>query len=116
MQRFCLKTFAKLSQMNFCNSKCIVSGMNDMIHDVTNIYQSSVQAVQPEALIHRSVKKESNQLQIHGKRFIIDKNVYIVGFGKAVLGMATSLTNILNDHIISGILSVPFGMRNDILW
>ncbi len=33
----------------------------------------------------------------------------IVGFGKAVLGMAEELHKLISSHIIKGILSVPVG-------
>ncbi|GIY44793.1 glycerate kinase [Caerostris darwini] len=40
----------------------------------------------------------------------MSKNVYIVGFGKAVLGMAAVLESKIREHIIDGIISVPIGM------
>ncbi|GIY61162.1 glycerate kinase [Caerostris extrusa] len=40
----------------------------------------------------------------------MSKNVYVVGFGKAVLGMAAILESKIQEHIIDGIISVPIGM------
>ena len=37
------------------------------------------------------------------------RNVSIVGFGKAVLGMATELYRMIGHHVIRGVLSVPVG-------
>ena len=34
----------------------------------------------------------------------------MVGFGKAVLGMATAVEQLLGDHIMSGLISAPKGI------
>lgn len=34
----------------------------------------------------------------------------VVGFGKAVLGMATAVERLLGDHITAGLVSVPIGI------
>lgn len=34
----------------------------------------------------------------------------MVGFGKAVLGMATAVERLLGDHITAGLVSVPVGI------
>lgn len=38
------------------------------------------------------------------------RNVKVVGFGKAVLGMATAVERLLGDHITAGLVSVPEGI------
>lgn len=38
-----------------------------------------------------------------------DKRIYVVGFGKAVLGMAAEVDRILSNRIVEGIISVPVG-------
>ena len=45
--------------------------------------------------------------------YSIQRNVFVVGFGKAVLGMARVLEDLLGQHIIKGILSIPAGARAD---
>ncbi len=37
------------------------------------------------------------------------RNVKVVAFGKAVLGMVTSVERLIGDHIIEGVASVPVG-------
>lgn len=113
MGRLYLQNILRLTFKNFPKSLRTMSSANNIINDAIHVYQHSVQAVQPEELIRSSVKKKSNKVEIQGKEFVVDKNVYIVGFGKAVLGMAETLVNTLHDHIISGILSIPFGMSSE---
>lgn len=38
---------------------------------------------------------------------LIYRNVKVVAFGKAVLGMVTAVESILGDHVMEGIASVP---------
>ena len=37
------------------------------------------------------------------------RNVKVIAFGKAVLGMTLSLAGIIKDHIVGGVVSVPVG-------
>nr|KAG5697070.1 hypothetical protein BaRGS_001986 [Batillaria attramentaria] len=53
-------------------------------------------------------------LTIKDKSYKLDHNVYVVGFGKAVMGMARAVEQILGDHIVSGILSVPRGQTESL--
>ena len=38
-------------------------------------------------------------------------NVYVVGFGKAVSGMARTLEDHIGQHIVRGIISIPHGSQ-----
>lgn len=44
----------------------------------------------------------------------LDKNVYIIGFGKAVCGMCRAVQQLAGDHVVSGVLSIPTGLVNDL--
>ena len=37
-------------------------------------------------------------------------NVRVVGFGKAVLGMAAATADLLAGFVVSGVLSLPYGI------
>lgn len=50
---------------------------------------------------------KDNCLHVGGREYELDNNVYVVGFGKAVAGMARSVEDQLHHHIIDGIISVP---------
>jgi glycerate kinase len=41
----------------------------------------------------------------------VKNNIYVVGFGKAVLGMARAAEDVLGGHIQGGVLSIPRGQR-----
>lgn len=40
---------------------------------------------------------------------VVYSNVKVVAFGKAVLGMLEALEELLGDHLVGGIASVPVG-------
>ncbi|XP_029455346.1 glycerate kinase [Rhinatrema bivittatum] len=78
------------------------------------IFQSAVSAVMPEAMLKRSlrlVSEGSPRLTVGDLEFSIHRNLYLVGFGKAVLGMAAEVEKILGDHLVQGLVSVPLGIR-----
>ena len=52
-------------------------------------------------------------LTVDGRDYVVKRNVFVVGFGKAVLGMARVVEDLLGDHIIRGIISIPQGARHD---
>lgn len=86
------------------------------LSDLVKIFQASVYAVLPENLVRTSVKySPSNQkLSINDDNYCLnDKNVYLVGAGKAVQNMAKEIDSILKDKIKYGIISIPFGSSTD---
>ncbi|XP_022827590.1 glycerate kinase [Spodoptera litura] len=83
-----------------------------IVFDMRKIFASSVSAVLPDHLIRRSVKynHSSQQLIIGGEHFCLrNKNVHLVGSGKAVQNMAKEVERILNGKIKHGIISIPDG-------
>ena len=82
--------------------------------NLKDIFESGIKAVLPHTIIRNKVKIFENKLQIGDDNFILKENVYIVGFGKAVLGMAIALEEILQDRLKKGIVSVPKGSKERI--
>ncbi|XP_069500103.1 glycerate kinase [Ambystoma mexicanum] len=77
------------------------------------IFSRAVQAVLPDAIMRKNLNLThgaSPRLLVGGKEFSFEK-LYIVGFGKAVLGMAATAEEILGDHLIQGIISIPLGIQ-----
>jgi glycerate 2-kinase len=68
----------------------------------------------PDTLVKRAVKfkKGLSVHDIHGKNVRLQKfeRVYIVGAGKATLGMATALHSILHKRVADGAITVPYGV------
>lgn len=75
------------------------------------IFRQGLKSVLPRSLILDNVTVSDNQLCIGEKKFPVKNNVYVVGFGKAVIGMGAAVEEVLNSHIIKGILSVPAGAK-----
>ncbi|XP_060072763.1 glycerate kinase-like [Ylistrum balloti] len=78
---------------------------------VNKIFKRSTDAVMPRKMIERvlELSEDGETLTVEGRKYALDKNVIVVGFGKAVMGMARSVDDLLGQHIIKGAISVPYG-------
>ncbi|KAL1460814.1 hypothetical protein WDU94_012757 [Cyamophila willieti] len=72
------------------------------------IYGSAVSAVNGQNLVRNNIRLDNNKLTVRDREFPILKDVYLIGFGKAVLGMAQEIEALFGPRKIKGILSVPF--------
>lgn len=78
------------------------------------LFAGAVEAVQPDVAIRQSLQRQDDSAVVVGsdnRKFMLRNNVHVVGFGKAVLGMATEAERILGDHLVGGIISVPHGIQ-----
>ena len=50
-------------------------------------------------------------MTVEGRTYTLKNNVYVVGFGKAVSGMARTLEDHIGQHIVRGIISIPHGSQ-----
>ncbi|XP_033746690.1 glycerate kinase-like [Pecten maximus] len=80
---------------------------------IREIFESSVDAVMPRKMMERvlELSKDGETLTVEGREYRLHKNLNVVGFGKAVMGMARCVDDLLRPHIIKGAISVPFGCR-----
>ncbi|XP_060095953.1 glycerate kinase [Heteronotia binoei] len=79
-----------------------------------HLFRSAVGTVLPGPMLKKVLVLETGRrprLVVHGRSFELRKNLYLVGFGKAVLGMAAVAESILGDHLVRGIISVPQGIQ-----
>ncbi|KAM6468240.1 glycerate kinase [Liasis olivaceus] len=79
-----------------------------------HFFRSAVGTVLPGPMLKRALVLESGgcpRLLLHGRPFELRRNLYLVGFGKAVLGMAAVAEDILGDYLTQGIISVPQGIQ-----
>lgn len=83
--------------------------------DLRDIFHSAVKAVSPSEIIRRRVKLRGNVLHVDERSFPLKGDVYLVGFGKAVMGMAVELERMLGDVLKKGIVSVP-SLSRDAVW
>ena len=82
--------------------------------DAQTIFRSALEAVTPQTMVKGNVSFDKNVLEVMGKEYQVANNVSVVAFGKAVLGMAKAVEDILGHNIIRGVASVPYGLRNSI--
>ncbi|KAH9382181.1 hypothetical protein HPB48_013332 [Haemaphysalis longicornis] len=68
--------------------------------------------VLPNALVSKAVLREGDSLRVGGQLVELQHNTYLVGFGKAVGGMARVMQRLLGDHLVRGIVNVPQGTRH----
>ncbi|KAH0949910.1 hypothetical protein HN011_004945 [Eciton burchellii] len=89
--------------------------LSDSKSDLEDIFRCAVKAVSPYEIIRNKVKFRDNVLHVNEKSFPLPGNVYLVGFGKAVMGMAIELEKILGSVLKKGIVSVP-SISKDAIW
>ncbi|XP_069045709.1 glycerate kinase [Lepisosteus oculatus] len=75
------------------------------------IFGAAVGAVQPDAVVRRSLERQGERLLVGGRSYTLRENLHLVGFGKAVLGMAAAAERIVGDHLVQGVISVPLGIQ-----
>lgn len=78
----------------------------------SDVFNMGVKAVFPQAMMLNALKLDGNVLTVADRRYIINRNIHVVAFGKAVIGMVRTAEDILKDHIVGGIASVPRGMQD----
>ncbi|KAM6927375.1 glycerate kinase isoform 1-T2 [Xenentodon cancila] len=75
------------------------------------VFSTAVEAVQPDTVVRQSIERKVDSVIIDGRKFTLKHNLHLVGFGKAVLGMAAEVEKIMGDHLVKGVISVPHGIQ-----
>ncbi|KAI3369383.1 hypothetical protein L3Q82_007620 [Scortum barcoo] len=75
------------------------------------VFAAAVDAVQPDTVVRQSIERKGDSVVISGHKFTLKHNLHLVGFGKAVLGMAAEAERIVGDHLVRGVISVPHGIQ-----
>nr|XP_045600736.1 glycerate kinase-like [Procambarus clarkii]XP_045600738.1 glycerate kinase-like [Procambarus clarkii]XP_045600739.1 glycerate kinase-like [Procambarus clarkii]XP_045600740.1 glycerate kinase-like [Procambarus clarkii]XP_045600741.1 glycerate kinase-like [Procambarus clarkii]XP_045600742.1 glycerate kinase-like [Procambarus clarkii] len=101
-------------------AKVLRSSVQENILRIQKAFLDGVNAVQPHELIGKYLKQDTDKLFINGTQFDLQQNVYVVGFGKAVIGMLQPIQLALmtskgESHLNRGILSVPFGIQRTLV-
>nr|DBA18402.1 TPA: hypothetical protein GDO54_016647 [Pyxicephalus adspersus] len=92
--------------------------MANLQDDAQQIFRSAVSAVLPPRMLQRalSVRERGGSavLECGGREIPLDNNLHLVGFGKAVLGMAAAAERIVGRHLVGGVISIPQGMQDSL--
>lgn len=85
--------------------------MNEITKQIKFILNHAINSVKPETLIKQSVSFDSNYIKIPSYIFNVNdyENIFVIGFGKASAAMASSLENILGNHIADGMVITKYG-------
>lgn len=88
----------------------VMSQLKHLKNYVKLVYKNCVESVNPKILISQELQKKGNSLILKGNEYKLEKNCYIVGFGKAALDMALASEQIVGEHVREGVISVPEGI------
>ncbi|XP_063241836.1 glycerate kinase [Bacillus rossius redtenbacheri] len=91
-----------------CTASC--REMEGVKADLWGMFLASVSAVDPCRLVRDAMAVSGDSLVVRGARYALCGNCLVVGFGKAVLGMAAEAERILGDRVVAGAVSVPRGI------
>ena len=82
-----------LSKKDLCGDRSLSS-------DILDILSSAIASVSPKNLVKRSMRLKENTLMVGEREFDLSryKKIYIIGAGKASLGMAEEVERILKDR------------------
>ena len=91
-----------------------ISLSNTILHNhpsqnaIERILSASLEAVDPFEIIHKTIKRKGNFLQINNRSYplIEFEHIYLIGIGKASFTMASATAQILGKYITSGIVLV----------
>lgn len=79
--------------------------------DARAIFDSGLEAVDPEVAIHTHLQRSENKLHLNNSEYSLSdfENIYVIGMGKAAASMAKAVEEILGDEITEGLVIVKYG-------
>uniref|UniRef100_A0A0P4WI00 Glycerate kinase n=2 Tax=Scylla TaxID=6760 RepID=A0A0P4WI00_SCYOL len=96
--------------------KAVAMHFHDNVSKIWKVFMTGVDSVHPKEIVKKFVKRDGEKLVIGNAEYDLKNNVYVIGFGKAVIGMVNPVENALKvssngSHLQKGILSVPVGIK-----
>ncbi|XP_005092005.1 glycerate kinase [Aplysia californica] len=85
--------------------------------DAEKMFKYSIKSVHPQQMIEGVLhfNRATSVLRVQQETYHLHRNVFVVGMGKAVLGMAKAVEDVLGDHIVTGIISIPRGLQEEMI-
>ncbi|KAF4529661.1 hypothetical protein B566_EDAN018186 [Ephemera danica] len=96
--------------LNMLSSRKMSSFDRELKENSKTIFLHSLSSVAPQTLIRNVLRREDDVLYINDAKYTLNRNLYLLGFGKAVLGMACEVIQLTRDHLQRGVLSIPAGL------
>ncbi|XP_042861309.1 glycerate kinase-like isoform X2 [Penaeus japonicus] len=98
-------------------SKYLKGNIQESISRIRKAFMAGVDSVQPHELIEKHLQRNNESLEINKGKYSLTNNVYVVGFGKAVIGMVRPVEEALKNsdgtsHVKEGVISVPIGIQD----
>lgn len=83
--------------------------------EVAAIFRAGVAAVDPEKLVKKTLDFSGGELTIGVDRYSLDRlgNIYLLSVGKAAVGMARGVEEVLGAKITGGLVIVPEGITGE---
>lgn len=82
---------------------------------VVKVFEECVKSASPRNIVRNALRFDSDKLLVGGdgypSAYSVPGDVYVVGFGKAVLNMALEVETVLNGRLKEAVVSVPSGTR-----
>ncbi len=81
-------------------------GKHPQLQIVKPMIEAALQAVEPGAAVRRNLRCLDNTLTVADKDYDLDaySRIFVIGFGKAALGMGDAAAEVLGGHFTGGIL------------
>ena len=85
--------------------------LKKMRRDALEIFNSSLQFVDPITAVKHHLKIDGEKLIIQDRSFPLSsfENIYLIGFGKAAAAMARGVEEVLGNKLRAGIVNVKYG-------
>src|SRR5262245_50501222 len=83
--------------------------LSDLRHQARQIWESSLNAANPESCIHRNLKVSGNTITVGGRTLQISAKLMVIGAGKAASRMAQVVEEMLGSRISDGLVVTKHG-------
>lgn len=102
-----------LSPVSFSKLRLVhtaASSSNRLRSNALKIFSSALKSVTPQEMVEGSLSLNRTRLMVKEKEYMVYRNVHVVAFGKAVMGMVKAVDDILGRNIVRGVASIPHGL------
>lgn len=107
---FVCRNFSPLISSRGILARTAATSSNKLRSNALKIFSSALKSVTPQEMVNNSLSLNRTRLIVRDKEYSVYRNVHVVAFGKAVLGMVKAVDEILGPNIVRGVASVPHGL------